>query len=139
MVVWLLIGAVLVYGALRLVTSSAPSVETISASEFYNMIKNRPEEINSVQVDKDWIKGEYSSGHKQGYEGFRTARDLDSEFPLEETLLANNIEFKYPDPSRFPQWLGFFAGGLLPLLLLIGFMYFISRQMQGTGNRALVR
>ncbi|MBM3211001.1 ATP-dependent zinc metalloprotease FtsH, partial [Candidatus Poribacteria bacterium] len=28
-------------------------------------------------------------------------------------------------------------GGLFPLLLLIGFMYFISRQMQGTGNRAL--
>ena len=139
MVVWLLIGVVLAYGALKFVTSSPPTVP-ISASEFYNIIKNNPEKISSIQeINRDWIEGTFTPGHEpeQGVIKFRTARGSDSEFPLEETLLANNIAFDYAKPSRFPEWLGFLAGGLLPLLLLIGFMYFISRQMQGTGSRAL--
>ncbi|MFC1714678.1 ATP-dependent zinc metalloprotease FtsH [Candidatus Poribacteria bacterium] len=138
MIVWLLIGAVLAYGALKFVTSSPP-IEPIPASEFYRMIENNPDAISSIQINRDWIKGEFAPGHEpsSNVTSFRTARDLNSEFPLEETLLENNIAFDYPKPSRFPEWLGFLAGGLLPLLLLIGFMYFISRQMQGTGNRAL--
>lgn len=137
MIVWLLIGVVLAYGALRLVTSSTPTVETIKASEFYNTIKNRPEEISSLEIDKDWITGTYSIEKRGSFENFRVPRDLNSEFPLAETLIASGIEFSYPEPSGFPEWLGFFIGGFLPLLLLIGFMYFISRQMQGTGNRAM--
>jgi len=136
MVVWLVIGVVLAYTVLRLVSSSATSIETIATSQFYNTIQSRPEDIGNVQIGQDWISGEYAIP-KQGFTGFRTARDLNSEFPLEETLLSSNIAFNNQEPSRFPQWLGFFVGGLLPLLLLIGFMYFISRQMQGTGNRAL--
>lgn len=136
MVVWLLIGVVLAYGALRLVTSGTPTVETIKASEFYSAIKNRPEEISSLEIGEDWITGTYST-ERMGFGNFRVPRDLNSEFPLAETLIVSGIEFSYPEPSRFPEWLGLLVGGFLPLLLLIGFMYFISRQMQGTGNRAL--
>jgi cell division protease FtsH len=101
--------------------------------------KNSQRRIESVEINKDWITGEFVPGSEPelGFKKFKTPRDLYSNYELEKDLRASDIEFNYQEPSRFPEWLGFFAGGLLPLLLLIGFMYFISRQMQGTGNRAL--
>jgi len=140
MIVWLLVGALLAYTFWKFLLNESPRVYSMRASEFYNLIEN-PEKvtqkrIKSVEIRKDWITGEFAS-NPEGFEGFKTPRDISSNYELESKLLANGIDFNYQEPSRFPEWLGFFAGGLLPLLLLIGFMYFISRQMQGTGNRAL--
>ena len=137
MVVWLLIGAVLAFTVLRLVKGESVTVNPVAASTFIKMIRERSDQISSVKIHKDWIKGKYRDAGPNGAKEFKVPRDLDSNFDLEKELLDNDIDFDYPEPSRFPQWLGFFAGGLLPLLLIIGFMYFISRQMQGTGNRAL--
>ena len=39
--------------------------------------------------------------------------------------------------SNFPQWLVFVGSTVLPILLFLGIMIFISRQMQGAGNRAM--
>ena len=137
MVVWLLIGAVLAFTVLRFVKGESVTVDRIEASGFIKMIRERPEQINIVEIHKDWIRGKYVNAGPNGSTKFKTPRDLDSNFDLEKELLDSGITFDYPEPSRFPEWLGFLAGGLLPLLLLIGFMYFISRQMQGTGSRAL--
>lgn len=139
MIVWLLIGVVLAYTVLKLVTGEPTSVERVAASDFYSMVRQNSKQIHKVVIDKDWIKGEYTTGYepRPGVTEFKVPRDLDSNYDVEKELLGSQIAFDYPEPSRFPEWLGFFAGGLLPLLLLIGFMYFISRQMQGTGNRAL--
>ncbi|MBD3182869.1 ATP-dependent zinc metalloprotease FtsH [Candidatus Poribacteria bacterium] len=113
----------------------------MKASEFYDIIdteKDSQNRIASVEIRKDWIKGEFAPGYEMGgATHFKTPRDIYSNYELEPLLRNSGVEFDYQEPSRFPEWLGFFAGGLLPLLLLIGFMYFISRQMQGTGNRAL--
>jgi cell division protease FtsH len=142
MIVWLVVGVVLAYAFWHFFRSETGRVYPMKASEFYNMIdpeKNSQRRIESVEINKDWITGEFVPGSEPelGFKKFKTPRDLYSNYELEKDLRASDIEFNYQEPSRFPEWLGFFAGGLLPLLLLIGFMYFISRQMQGTGNRAL--
>jgi cell division protease FtsH len=142
MIVWLLVVAVLAYTFWRFFSSGPSRVYPMKASEFYNMIdpeKNSQKRIENVKIRKDWITGDFLPGFEPepGVRSFKTPRDIYSNHELEKDLRASDIEFDYQEPSRFPEWLGFFAGGLLPLLLLIGFMYFISRQMQGTGNRAL--
>jgi cell division protease FtsH len=142
MIVCLVVGVVLAYAFWHFFRSETGRVYPMKASEFYNMIdpeKNSQRRIESVEINKDWITGEFVPGSEPelGFKKFKTPRDLYSNYELEKDLRASDIEFNYQEPSRFPEWLGFFAGGLLPLLLLIGFMYFISRQMQGTGNRAL--
>lgn len=141
-VVWLLVGSVLAYTFWRFLLNEPTRVYAMKASEFYNMIdpdKNPQKRIEYVEIRKDWITGTFVPGYgpESGEKSFKIPRDVYSNYEFEQKLLASGIEFNYQQPSRFPEWLGFFAGGLLPLLLLIGFMYFISRQMQGTGNRAL--
>ncbi len=142
MIVWLLVGVVLAYTFWRFLLNEPVRVYPMQTSEFYNMIdpeKNTQRRIESVEIREDWIMGKFVPGSEPeaDFTTFKTPRDLASNYEIESKLLASDIDFNYQEPSRFPQWLGFFAGGLLPLLLLIGFMYFISRQMQGTGNRAL--
>ena len=39
--------------------------------------------------------------------------------------------------SSFPDWLLVFGTTVVPLLIFLGLMIFLSRQMQGSGNRAL--
>ena len=138
MVVWLLLGAVLVYGFWRLLLNEPSKVYNLKASEFYSLINSEQKQIESVQISKDWISGKFRQGFERNEAtNFRTPRDIYSNHDLEEKLISANVEFDYQMPSRFPEWLGIFASGLIPLLIIIGFMYFISRQMQGTGNRAL--
>ena len=142
MIVWLLVGIVLAYTFWRFLLNEPTKVYDLKASDFYNMIdpeKNPQRRITEVEIRKDWITGKFLPGSEPepGVEKFKTPRDIYSNYELAQKLLAGDIDFDYSKPSRFPEWLGFFAGGFLPLLLLIGFMYFISRQMQGTGNRAL--
>ena len=141
-VVWLLLGALLAYTFWRLLLNEPTKYYPLKASEFYTFIdpeKNPQKRIEYVQIRKDWIHGRFVAGlePEPGVRNFRTPRDIYSNYELEKNLLASRIEFDYQIPSRFPEWVGVFAGGLLPLLLFVGFMYFISRQMQGTGNRAL--
>ncbi len=139
MIVWLLLGAVLVYGFWRLLLNEPSRTYNLKASEFYNIISNPDQkEIESVRIGKDWINGKFNPGYeREGARIFKTPRDIHSNFELEEKLLYAKIDFDYQTPSRFPEWLGIFASGLIPLIIIIGFMYFISRQMQGTGNRAI--
>ncbi len=138
MVVWLILGAVLAYGFWRLLLNEPSKYYNMKASEFYNLVKSEKREIDSILINKNWITGKFRPGYERnGAINFRTPRDIYSNHDLEELLLNSEIEFDYEPPSRFPEWLGIFASGLIPLLIIIGFMYFISRQMQGTGNRAL--
>jgi len=139
MIVWLLLGAILAYGFWRLLLNEPTRVYTLKTSEFYSLILNTErKEIESIEIGKDWINGKFmASFEREGTRSFKTPRDLNSNYDLEEKLIASKIDFDYESPSRFPEWLGIFTSVLIPLLIIVGFMYFISRQMQGTGNRAL--
>ncbi len=139
MIVWLLLGAVLVYGFWRLLLNEPARVYNLKAGDFFSIISNPDQkEIESIKIGKEWVNGKFNPGYeREGIKTFKTTRDIYSNYDLEEKLIYAKIDFDYQNPSRFPGWLGLLASGLVPLLIIIGFMYFISRQMQGTGNRAL--
>lgn len=139
MIVWLLLGAILVYGFWRLLLNEPTRIYSLKASEFYSIISNpEQKEIESVKIGKDWINGKFRPNfERDGTRNFKTPRDINSNYDLEENLLLAKVDFDYQNPSKFPEWLGLFTSVLIPLLIIVGFMYFISRQMQGTGNRAL--
>jgi cell division protease FtsH len=139
MIVWLLLGSVLVYGFWRLLLNEPTKIYYLKASDFFSIVSNPDQkEIESIKISKDWINGKFNSGYeREGIKTFKTSRDIYSNYDLEEKLIYAKIDFDYQNPSKFPGWLGLLASGLVPLLIIIGFMYFISRQMQGTGNRAL--
>ena len=48
-----------------------------------------------------------------------------------------SINYNVKPPSKFPQGLLIFGTTVVPLLIFLGLMIFLSRQMQGSGNRAL--
>jgi cell division protease FtsH len=139
MIVWLLLGATLVYGFWRLLLNEPTKVYNLKAGDFFSIISNPDQkEIESIKIGKEWVNGKFNTGYeREGIKTFKTSRDIYSNYDLEEKLIYAKIDFDYQNPSRFPGWLGLLASGLVPLLIIIGFMYFISRQMQGTGNRAL--
>jgi len=141
MIVWLMVGIVGAYAFWKIMLSDSTKIYPMTASEFYTMIdpdKNSQNQIEYITIGDKWITGKFLSGFEiEGSQRFRVSRDEDYSVEIVKLLRASGINFDNEQPSRFPEWLGFLAGGLLPLLLLIGFMYFISRQMQGTGNRAL--
>ena len=47
------------------------------------------------------------------------------------------IDYTVDPSSNFSEWLLVFGTTIVPLLIFLGLMIFLSRQMQGSGNRAL--
>jgi cell division protease FtsH len=104
----------------------------LTFSAFLQSIENaQPGRIEKVVISTDAIRVRYADRTER-----RVTRLQSSQFPLEERLEKAGIPFEYDNTSRF-QWLNILATSILPLLFFIGLIVFMSRQMQGTGNRAL--
>ena len=154
MLVWFILASILVLASYHFLRSGKPAVYELDSSDFLQLIHGKLEidnvtilkrEIAEVTIGKEWITGEFETekylpvavGEKPvEFRKFKTARDIYDDFPLQETLHENEIPFNVELGRNF-QMVGMLGSILLPLILFIGIMYFISRQMQGTGNRAL--
>ncbi len=153
--------------ALSQVISRKNRVYELATSNFYGFVENRRESIENagrltreddglfddgLVIGTEWIHGKFrntqfvldeleSLGEMVPIEDwtgeFKTSRDQYSEFPLHQTLMAAEIPFNVEQASRVPQWLLVFGTTVLPILLFLGIIIFITRQMQGTGNRAM--
>ena len=147
-IVWVILIGIVVFATYRLMEPKATE-HKLKTSEFYSLVKGKNSNTlfdGSIQIDKDWIRGRLSvEGQREirdaprtGWDGsFKTSRDVYSNYPLEEALIENQIRFDHAMSSNFPQWLVFVGSTVLPILLFLGIMVFISRQMQGAGNRAM--
>jgi len=147
-IVWVILIGIVVFATYRLMEPRATE-HKLKTSEFYSLIKDKNSNTlfdGSIQIDKDWIRGRLSpegqrniiDAPRTGWDGsFKTSRDVYSNYPLEEALIENKIRFDHAMSSNFPQWLVFVGSTVLPILLFLGIMVFISRQMQGAGNRAM--
>ena len=147
-IVWFILIGIVVFATYRLMEPRATE-HKLKTSEFYSLIKDKNSNTlfdGSIQIDKDWIRGRLSpegqrniiDAPRTGWDGsFKTSRDVYSNYPLEEALIENKIRFDHAMSSNFPQWLVFVGSTVLPILLFLGIMVFISRQMQGAGNRAM--
>ncbi len=139
--------SILVMASWRLLKNSDETeVYDLPFSEFSRFINEK--KIKEIEIGDDWISGKFKEqevfpitrGKKtefKPYEEFRTRRNVDPYYQLQQKLEENEIPYDIKAQSRFPQMISLLGGILLPIILFVGIMYFISRQMQGTGNRAL--
>ena len=87
--------------------------------------KEKQQEPNLTGITDEWAGD------------FKVSRDKNEDYRLQEKLGENQIPYDVKSASNFTQWLFVFGTTVVPLLIFLGLMIFLSRQMQGSGNRAL--
>lgn len=112
----------------------AVETEEISLSQLATQIKDG-------QVTELEIEGEDITATVEGEDEKRVTRK-ETGTALTETLTnygvtteeISEIEMTVKSPSGFMYWFGALAPFLLPLLLIVGFIWYLSRQMGGGGG-----
>jgi len=156
--VWLVIIAIIAFAVWNMIVSKE-TVYSLAASDFYNLIQRKDSRnlfdvTYKIKIGKESIAGKFRNVAEiidlvssrspeilnigDAWQGeFKTSRDMFSNYPLQQKLIEYGIPFDNEPSSNFPQWLVIFGTTILPIVLFIGIMVFISRQMQGAGNRAM--
>ncbi|MBM3214104.1 ATP-dependent metallopeptidase FtsH/Yme1/Tma family protein [Candidatus Poribacteria bacterium] len=132
--VWIIVLLVLVFASYWHWTNGAgnnSSESSITYSQLLTEIERNRGTIEKVVIGPEAIRVEYANRQIA-----RINKLPSSQYPLEEKLQSVGIPFEYEAAPKF-QWLSIVATSVLPLLFFIGLIVFMSRQMQGTGNRAL--
>lgn len=150
---WFILGLVIVVVIYQLINSS-DQVCKLPIFDFYQHIAEETAFDGYLVLDTEWVEGKFHSeqvdrlraeweGHKEikvppKWKGaFKVSRDPNHGDDLQERLNKADIPFDNKPASDFPQWLLVFGTTVVPLLIFLGLMIFLSRQMQGSGNRAL--
>ena len=157
---WVVIAGIVVLGIYQLFNRRDP-VYQLATSDFHQYIKNEEEIVfdGYLTLDEEWIEGRFRKdilGKIEAqilsnvapeerdthlpprWEGeFRASRDPIDDYDIQAKLDEFGIDYNVEPPSKFPQGLLIFGTTIVPLLIFLGLMIFLSRQMQGSGNRAL--
>ena len=156
--VWLVIIAIIAFAVWNMIVSKE-TVYSLAASDFYSLVQRKDSRnlfdvTYKIKIGKESIEGKFRNVAEiidlvssrspeilnigDAWQGeFKTSRDMFSNYPLQQKLIEYGIPFDNEPSSNFPQWLVIFGTTILPIVLFIGIMVFISRQMQGAGNRAM--
>ena len=154
MFVWFILGLVVIVAIYQLINRS-DQVHQLATSDFHNYIKRGSSLFDGYLIlDDEWITGKFAANylpeivrdmtekevglpHKWSGE-FKASRDPNDEYRIQEKFDEYGILLYDAKPaSNFPEWLLVFGTTVVPLLIFLGLMIFLSRQMQGSGNRAL--
>lgn len=156
---WVVVGGLVVLGIYQLFNRRDP-VYQLATSDFHQYIKRGPDLFEGYLVlDEEWVEGQFNPNrlHEIGpdilksvpfeeqethlppeWQGeFRSSRDSIDDYNIQATLDEHGIQYTVKPPSKFPQGLLIFGTTVVPLLIFLGLMIFLSRQMQGNGNRAM--
>jgi cell division protease FtsH len=127
---------IVIIGAYSLVANSSKTNEQISVSELVQSI--RAGEVSSVLVKGEELDVTYADGvHKTAKkeEGTAFTTTLSNYGLTEEVLAPVKIEVK--NDQGFLFWFNSLAPIVLPILFVIFFLWFLSRQVKGAGMQAL--
>lgn len=107
------------------------TIEETSYSQFLQRVEN--DEVEKVVLTKNSIR----ATKKDGKEFTTTAPD----FPIgDESLVgkleAKGVEITAQNPKEPPWWMTLLSS-LLPILILVGFWFFIMNQTQGSGSKVM--
>ena len=157
MFVWFILGLVVVVTIYQIV-NRGDQVYEMPTSDFHNYISKESIDIGNpfegyLILDDEWVEGKF---HQQMVEtllrdqtpentifphkwngAFKTSRDTSEDYKLQEKLKTAGIRYNNKPGSNFPDWLLVIGTTVVPILIFLGLMIFLSRQMQGSGNRAL--
>ena len=160
MIWWIVIAGIVVLGIYQLFNRRDP-VYQLATSDFHQYILKSDQNVfdGYLTLDEEWIEGRFRKDMLDSigaeilsnvppqerdthlpprWEGeFRASRDAIDDYDIQAKLDENSIRYNVEPPSKFPQGLLIFGTTIVPLLIFLGLMIFLSRQMQGSGNRAL--
>jgi cell division protease FtsH len=126
---WLIVVCLIVLGWIVFHKETTPA-ETPQFSELYKQITEDQVEKVVIVLETGDITGEYKGGNRT----FKST--IDPTFQkFKEDLQAHNVKVKYEHDTG--NLLSGFLTGLLPIALVVGFWFFMIRQMQSGGNKAL--
>ena len=161
MVIWWVFIAVIVIFVIYQLFNRRDPVYQLATSDFHQYITRGPEIFDGyLTLDEEWIEGKFNEKAldrsiraeilspvppKQrehhlppNWTGeFRASRDPIDAYDIQTKLDDAGIQYNVDPPSKFSQGWLIFGTTIVPLLIFLGLMIFLSRQMQGSGNRAL--
>lgn len=160
MLIWWVILASIVVVAIYQLINRRDQVYHLATSDFHEYIRRGPNLFEGYLVlDEEWVEGKFykavveeiqlelerraniearETPFPPNWNGdFKASRDPNDNYGIQEKLDEYEIPYNAKPPSNFPQWLQVFGVTVVPLLIFLGLMIFLSRQMQGSGNRAL--
>jgi cell division protease FtsH len=129
LIFWIIMigGAVLLYNFIQ--NSNSPGVKDLTYTELVNQV----EQGNGLKAtfDEDEIAGQLKSGQR-----FKTEMpNTEVQAKLAERMREKGMEVSWKGGGN-GYWLSFLTWGL-PFVLIIGLWFFMLRQMQASGNKAL--
>ncbi len=158
MFVWFILGLVVVVAIYQLINRGDLVIQ-LATSDFHNYIdpnyvKDKGNRFDGhLILDDEWIEGKFHENYlmeirielespnmvvPEKWAGeFKASRDTNDDYGIQERLDNVGIPYNAKPASNFPNWLLVFGTTIVPLLIFLGLMIFLSRQMQGSGNRAL--
>ncbi len=159
MLVWFILGLVVVVAIYQIINRS-DQVYEMATSDFHYYIQHEENPIEGyLLLDDEWVEGKFRDGVVPGiiadqrniaeqtsqnvmfpekWSGaFKASRDTVEDYGLQKLLDQRGIRYRNKPRSGFPDWMLVIGTTVVPLLIFLGLMIFLSRQMQGSGNRAL--
>ena len=156
---WVVVAGLVVLGIYQLFNRRDP-VYQLATSDFHQYITRGSSLFEGYLVlDEEWVEGQFNKNRlpqireeilqsvdpeaqethlPPKWQGeFRASRDAIDDYDIQAKLDEFGINYNVKPPSKFPQGLLIFGTTVVPLLIFLGLMIFLSRQMQGSGNRAL--
>lgn len=132
------ISLLLIASLLSFVPMSQEKPENIGVTKLVQEINN--EEVKEISVAGDIITvvlkvdNKVQEVKKESGQSFSQLM-TDYGVPAEKLQMIEKVEFK--DQSGWVYWLGLLLPFLLPLLLIVGIIFFMTRQVQGANNKAM--
>jgi cell division protease FtsH len=135
-----LIISILVFLAVAAILSafSLPNdeVKEVKLSQVIEQINN--EEVKSIEVQGKTLNIELNDGTKQSAlkEDGQSFASIVADYQVAQDKVSL-VEVEVVSESGFGYWFGQLAPFLLPFILIVVFLYFMMKQVQGANNRAM--
>lgn len=116
--------------------SSTTKLEKVSLDQIITSLNNETAQKISISADELQLTLKDGRVLVAKKETGETLSSLAKNYGV-DTIKLLKIQQEVKQPSGFSYWLATLLPFLLPLLLLVGFIYFMSRQIQGANTKAL--
>lgn len=116
-------------------TSPTPeAVKELSPNEFYSLLDKS--QIANVKIQPDDTIIHITGKLKEGQKSYSTSGSVQETGELTKKLREEGVKYNFVPPPKAPWWTNLFFN-FLPILLLIGLIFFMLNQTQGGGNRVM--
>jgi len=125
-------------GILSFTYSSEVEPEKVGVNTLVQNIND--EQVKEVEVRGDFLLATLNGDEKKVLEVKKEPGQSFAELMLDygvDSAKLQKVNLLVKEESGFNYWMGLILPSLLPILLIVGIIWFMSRQMQGANNKAM--